>query len=187
MLLKVKKKNWDILVSPVQNLLELLQVIILLHWVSSVNSTDSYLVTLPVPVHYLSRSPWHFERKLIRLCEVKSETRSIRIFMNPSKNLLGFLFLAILDLTSAEGQFLASFIWMKKNIHSPFKFLVLMVPLKSVVRYVKHKRFRNFFPRNLIFLFWEVICHVCLALSFEFESLFLINFPNLYSSSIVFM
>ena len=111
---KLKKKNWDILVSPVQNLLELLQVIILLHWVSSVNSTDSYLVTLPVPVHYLSRSPWHFERKLIRLCEVKSEKRSIRIFMNPSKNLLGFLFLAILDLTSGEGQFLASFLWMKK-------------------------------------------------------------------------
>ena len=154
MLLKVKKKNWDILVSPVQNLLELLQVIILLHWVSSVNSTDSYLVTLPVPVHYLSRSPWHFERKLIRLCEVKSETRSIRIFMNPSKNLLGFLFLAILDLTSAEGQFLASFIWMKKNIHSPFKFLVLMVPLKSVVRYVKHKRFRNFF-QEIWFSFFE--------------------------------
>ena len=115
MLLKVKKKKMgNIHVSPVQNLLELLQVIILLHWVSSVNSTDSYLVTLPVPVHYLSHSPWHFERKLIRLCEVKSETRSIRIFMNPSKNLLGFLFLAILDLTSGEGQFLASFLWMKK-------------------------------------------------------------------------
>ena len=50
------KKIWDMLVSPVQNLLELLQVRILLYWVNSVNSTDSYSVTLPVPVPYWSRS-----------------------------------------------------------------------------------------------------------------------------------
>ena len=50
------KTIWDMLVSPVQNLLELLQVRSLLYWVNSVNSNDSYSVTLPVPVHYWSRS-----------------------------------------------------------------------------------------------------------------------------------
>ena len=59
----------------------------------------------------LLKSQWvALRKKLIRLCEIESEPRSRRIFMNPSKNLLGFLFLAILDLTSGEGQFLASFL-----------------------------------------------------------------------------